>query len=95
MRSPSARQSAFVADVPGTYEITLTVGNGTAAPSVARKAVTIGNRAPVPTNDLYGLDVTSSIVLRGSVLAGVHQDSDPDGDALTAMLARSHRATAA
>ena len=91
LSEPSARQSAFVADVPGTYEVTLTVGNGTAAPSVARRAVTIGNRAPAPANDLYGLDVTSSMVLRGSVLAGVHQDSDPDGDALTATLAIAPR----
>ncbi len=86
LSEPATRQSAFIADVPGVYEVTLTVGNGTAAPSVARKAVTIPNRAPVPVNDLYALDVTSSTVLHGSVLAGVRQDSDADHDSLTTAL---------
>lgn len=81
-----ARRTAFVLDVPGTYEVTLTVGAGSQQAAVT-ESVTIGNRAPVAANDLFELDLASTSALTGSVLAGAHGDADPDGDALTASLA--------
>jgi Bacterial Ig domain len=87
LSDPNARFSSFVLDVPGTYEVTLTLNAETAEQTAVTEIVTIGNRAPTATNDLYSLDLVASPILQGSVLAGAHQDSDPDGDALTATLA--------
>ena len=83
----SARQTAFVADRPGTYQVTLTVDAGGASQSSITKTTTVSNRAPVAVHDLYGLDLVASSTLQASLLAGVQQDSDPDGDSLTAALA--------
>lgn len=84
---PRARVTAFVPDVPGTYEVTLAVNGATAPPAVVTKSVTIANRVPAAANDLFDLDLTASSVLSSSLLAGAHQDSDIDGDVLTAVLA--------
>jgi hypothetical protein len=86
LSDPDARQTAFVLDVPGSYDVTLTVGTGSQQ-AVATKSVTIGNRAPVAANDLFELDLTSTAVLAGSLFGGARPDADPDGDALTASLA--------
>jgi hypothetical protein len=83
----AARQPAFVADLPGTYEVTLTVNAADADPSTVTKTVTIANRAPVAVNDLFSLDVASVPALQASVFAGAHQDFDRDGDSLAAALA--------
>jgi hypothetical protein len=85
LSEPNARLTAFVADVPGVYEVTLTVGDG-AAKSVANASVTIPNRAPTAMNDVLDLDLSASTVLQGSVVAGLYQDSDPDGDKLRTTL---------
>ena len=92
LSEPSARQSAFVADVPGTYEVTLTVGNGTAA-AVRREEGCDHRQSRTGSPRTTSTASTSPrpSFCAGSVLAGVHQDSDPDGDALTATLAIGDR----
>jgi len=87
LHDANARQTAFVADSPGAYEVTLTVNAGDQNQASVTKAVTIANRAPVAVRDLYSLDLTSSAALQSSVFAGAHQDFDRDGDSLTAQLA--------
>ena len=87
LHAEDARQTAFVVDLPGAYEVTLTVNAGDPNQSTVTKAVTVGNRAPVAVPDLYSLDLTSSASLLGSVFAGARQDFDRDSDALTAELA--------
>ena len=86
LSSTDARQTAFVLDVPGTYDVTLAVAAGSQQAAVT-KSVTLGNRAPVAADDLFDLDLTSTSMLLGSVLAGANQDDDLDGDSLTASLA--------
>ena len=87
LSEPNARETAFVLDLPGAYEVTLTVNAGAADQASVTKSIAVANRAPVAADDLYSLDLTSTLVLTGSVLAGALPDSDSDGDALTAALA--------
>ena len=82
-----SRYPAFVVDVPGKYNVTLTINQGTADQSAMTKSVDIANRAPAASNDLYALDLGAVQVLRASVLAGTSQDSDPDDDSLTVAIA--------
>jgi hypothetical protein len=83
----NARHTAFVADVPGTYEVALTINEGAADEATAVASVTLANRAPTAVDDLSSLDLVTAATLQGSLFAGAFQDSDPDGDALTAALA--------
>lgn len=77
----------FAADVPGTYAVTLTINAGAPGEDTVTASQVIANRAPRAANDLFDLDLSAGTALAGSVVAGVHQDADPDGDALTATLA--------
>lgn len=69
-------------DVPGVYAVTLAVNAGTTNESAATASLEVGNTPPAAMSDLYSLSLASSSMLQGSLLAGDHQDSDPDGDAL-------------
>jgi hypothetical protein len=80
------RQPTFVTDVPGTYELALTVNSGTEAEATIVASEAVPNRLPAAVDDLYALDLVASSTLAGSVLAGPHQDADADGDALAASL---------
>lgn len=86
LSNANARQTAFVPDVPGSYEVTLTVGAGSQQ-ATATESIALGNRAPLAANDVFDLDLSTTATLTGSVLAPSRRDIDPDGDLLVAALA--------
>jgi len=78
----------FVVDVPGTYELNLTVNAGSDNEATAASVLEATNRGPTAMNDLFGLSLVESTVLPGSVItADPNQDFDPDGDPLAAAIA--------
>lgn len=79
-------QPSFRPDLPGDYDVTLTVNSGTANEDTASATQTVANRSPMAVNDLYPLELNASVVLQNSVLSGAMQDSDPDGDSLSVSL---------
>jgi len=83
----------FVVDVPGAYDVTLTLNAGTTDESSTTATLAVGNAAPVASNDLFSLSLASSSALSGSVLAGEQQDYDPEGDPLTFSVATGGQPT--
>jgi len=74
---------SFQPDVIGTYVLALEVSDGESA-SVDFVSVFAGNTAPLSAPDVYAIDEDGGLVVPApGVLAN---DSDPEGDALTASL---------
>jgi hypothetical protein len=76
-------QPAFTPTVPGTYAFTLTVNDGAAAASSSVQIIVDQpNRAPVANNDAF----TTNTTLNVSAPGVLGNDSDADGNSLTAVL---------
>jgi len=76
----------FRPDLPGLYQLSLTLNAGGVNETTTTGALEVGNRMPEAWNDLFVLGIGNS-PFAGSVLTGPGRDFDADGDSLAASVA--------
>ena len=81
----NAANPTFVADKPGVYVIQLIVNDGVLNSVPDTVQVTAGNRAPVAVPDTYTTLEDTALVV-GAATGVLGNDSDADGNALTAII---------
>ena len=87
LTNPATVNPTFVADLAGTYVVQLIVNDGavnSTPVTVTITASSIPNRPPVAANDNY--TILEDMVLTVAPPGVLANDSDPDGDPLTAVL---------